>query len=267
MHKKFIGNIKLMFIDNKYKLWHDNIIAKAKLRTEKLIYEIHHIIPKCLKGTNDKYNLVKLTPREHYMVHMLLCKFTQSYAKHKMLYAFNAMRYIKSKGRDYKINSRIAQKLRLELKHSKKTKLKMSESQKGNKNALGIKRNKETRLKMSNAQKGNKNAIGNTNNLGRKFSKETRLKMSKARMGNKNALGLIHSEEFKERIRKINKGNKHSLGKKHINKDGKSKMVNANEVDKYLKQGYKLGMDKSYITPEYRKHQSDMAKAYYRRSA
>lgn len=37
-------------------------------------YERHHIIPKCLGGTNDKNNLVKLTAREHYLVHWLLTK-------------------------------------------------------------------------------------------------------------------------------------------------------------------------------------------------
>jgi hypothetical protein len=254
-------------IQNKYKVWHDNIIANGKKRKLIGYKEVHHILPKSLGGSNDKSNLVELTAREHFLVHLLLCKFTIGKEKHKMLYSFNAMRYIKSKGRDYKINSKIAQKLRSQLRHSKETKLKMSESQKGNKYCLGFKHTKESRLKMSNAQKGNKKAVGNTNNLGRKFSKETKLRMSKSKKGNKNALGLIHSEEFKERIRKINTGNKTALGRKHINKDGKSKMVNANEVDKYLNKGYKLGMDKSYITLEYRKHQSDMAKAYYRRSA
>lgn len=34
--------------------------------------EIHHIIPKCLGGANDISNLVPLTPRQHYIAHMLL---------------------------------------------------------------------------------------------------------------------------------------------------------------------------------------------------
>ena len=34
--------------------------------------EIHHIVPKCLGGTNDKFNLVLLTNREHVIAHMLL---------------------------------------------------------------------------------------------------------------------------------------------------------------------------------------------------
>ena len=36
--------------------------------------EKHHIIPKCMGGTNDKSNLVKLTAREHYIAHKLLTK-------------------------------------------------------------------------------------------------------------------------------------------------------------------------------------------------
>ena len=233
-----------MFINNKYKTWHDNIIARGKNRILTGYKEKHHIIPKSLGGNNSKDNLVELTAREHFMVHMLLCKFTTGQAKMKMSYAFHAMCTFKNAERYNKVNSRLVEKIRSNFKFTK-----------------------EHKQKLSKAQIGNKKAVGNTNNLGRKFSKYTRLKMSKARMGNKNALGLIHSEEFKERIRNINKGNKTALGRKHINKDGKSKMVNANEVDKYLNQGYKLGMDKSYITPEYRKHQSEMAKAYYRRSA
>ena len=36
--------------------------------------ERHHIIPKCMGGTNDIYNLVDLTAREHYVIHQLLIK-------------------------------------------------------------------------------------------------------------------------------------------------------------------------------------------------
>jgi len=231
-------------IQNKYKQWHDNIIARGKNRKLTGYKEKHHIIPKSLGGNNSKENLVELTAREHFLVHMLLCKFTTGKAKMKMSYCFHAMCTFKNAKRYNKVNSRLVEKIRSNFKFTK-----------------------EHRQKLSKAQIGNKRAVGNKNNLGRKFSKETKLKMSESQKGNKNALGLRHSEEFKERIKNKHKGNKYCLGKRYLNKDGKSKMVNANEVDKYLKQGYKLGMDKSYITPEYRKHQSEMAKAYYRRSA
>ena len=41
---------------------------------ENVYCEKHHIIPKCLKGTDDKSNIVRLTAREHYIAHLLLAK-------------------------------------------------------------------------------------------------------------------------------------------------------------------------------------------------
>jgi len=169
-----------MFINNKYKQWHDNIIAKAKNRTLTGYKEVHHILPKSLGGSNDKSNLAELTAREHFLVHLLLCKFTVGQAKMKMSYAFHAMCSFKNSRRYNKVNSRLVEKIRSNFKFTK-----------------------EHRQKISKAQIGNKRAVGNKNNLGRKFSKETRLKMSKSKMGNKNALGLKHSEEFKEKMRKL----------------------------------------------------------------
>jgi hypothetical protein len=39
-----------------------------------IYYESHHIIPKCLGGSNKKENLVLLTSREHFLCHWLLIK-------------------------------------------------------------------------------------------------------------------------------------------------------------------------------------------------
>ena len=36
--------------------------------------EKHHIVPKCVGGTNDESNLVLLTAKEHYICHLLLTK-------------------------------------------------------------------------------------------------------------------------------------------------------------------------------------------------
>ena len=56
-----------------YKKIYDNLIIKAKNRKNIYeYYEIHHIIPKSIGGTNDKNNLVKLTLREHFVAHKLL---------------------------------------------------------------------------------------------------------------------------------------------------------------------------------------------------
>jgi hypothetical protein len=228
-----------MFIDNKYKSWHDSIIEKAKKKEITGYFERHHIIPKCLGGHNKKDNIVKLTAKEHFIIHMLLCKFTKGNAYHKMLYAFQAMTKLKhsTHKRLYKITSRISEKLRIEAEKN---------------NPVYKNYVKE---KISKANKGFKH------------TKETKLKMSKSKIGNKNALGLRHSQDFINKIKKINTGNTNALGRKFINKNGITKMIKKENLDKYLKLGYKLGMDKNYITPEYRRKKSEIAKAYYRRVA
>lgn len=39
-----------------------------------IYYEKHHVLPRCLGGTNAKENLVLLTPEEHFVAHLLLAK-------------------------------------------------------------------------------------------------------------------------------------------------------------------------------------------------
>ena len=39
-----------------------------------IIYERHHIKPRCMGGTDDIFNLIDLTPREHYIAHKLLAE-------------------------------------------------------------------------------------------------------------------------------------------------------------------------------------------------
>lgn len=59
-----------------YKKIHDLLIDRAKERINEDIeyYEVHHILPKCIGGTDVPSNLVKLTPEEHFIIHMLLVK-------------------------------------------------------------------------------------------------------------------------------------------------------------------------------------------------
>ena len=78
--------VDVMFINNKYKSWYDSIIQKAKVRNLSGYKEKHHILPRCLGGKDNKENLAILTAREHFIVHMLLCKFTTGQAKMKMAY-------------------------------------------------------------------------------------------------------------------------------------------------------------------------------------
>ena len=103
---------------------------------------------------------------------------------------------------------------RLNYKHSKETKKKISLSHLGIKPSeetrrklrlshLGIKPSNETKEKMSKSQKG------------RKHSNETKKKISIANKGNKARLGMKNSKKQKDAISKAALGNKYWLGKKH----------------------------------------------------
>ena len=53
---------------------YENLIHRAINRTLDGYKEIHHIIPRCMGGTDTANNLVELTPEEHYIAHLLLTK-------------------------------------------------------------------------------------------------------------------------------------------------------------------------------------------------
>jgi hypothetical protein len=99
----------MIFLHNKYTRIYFQLIEKRKkeILFKKDVYcEAHHIIPKSLGGTNDKKNLVNLSPREHFIAHLLLTKMVQTenalikmnWALHKMCYS-NTCDYFT--GKDY----------------------------------------------------------------------------------------------------------------------------------------------------------------------
>lgn len=57
-----------------YTKHYEALIERARNRILEGYSENHHIIPRCLGGTDDKDNLVRLTPEEHYVAHQLLVK-------------------------------------------------------------------------------------------------------------------------------------------------------------------------------------------------
>lgn len=105
-----------MFKHNKYSNWYNTIIESAKSRELSKPYDRHHIIPKSLGGSNDPNNIVRLTPREHFICHRLLVHMVSESVKHKMAYAaWQQSRSFKFKGR---ITSRTFEYLRNELAKS-----------------------------------------------------------------------------------------------------------------------------------------------------
>lgn len=66
----------IQFEDDKmdYKKYYEQLIEKAQNRSilPTVYKEKHHIVPKCMGGTDDKENLIDLTAREHIVAHLLL---------------------------------------------------------------------------------------------------------------------------------------------------------------------------------------------------
>ena len=58
---------------NYAKIYH-NLTERAKTRTLDCYKESHHIIPRCMGGSDDSANLVDLTASEHFLAHQLLVK-------------------------------------------------------------------------------------------------------------------------------------------------------------------------------------------------
>lgn len=86
-----------------------NILTKIRVNTKAELYdgiytETHHIIPKCMNGSNDSSNLVELTAREHFVAHKLLFKmYIGTQFEAPLTTAFWQMCYC-NKDKAYKIN-------------------------------------------------------------------------------------------------------------------------------------------------------------------
>ena len=113
-----------------YRKIYNSIISKRKLHVADGYCEKHHIIPKSLGGTDDNYNTVSLTAREHFICHYLLSKIyiRESCEWYKMNHAFKMMN-ASSTGQIRYFNSRLYKKLREDLSKI------MSFTQKGSRNS------------------------------------------------------------------------------------------------------------------------------------
>jgi hypothetical protein len=76
-----------MFKTNKYTTIYFNIIQRARTRIINDYTERHHIIPKCMGGSDEEDNIVKLTAREHFICHLLLIRMTPPEYRAKLVYA------------------------------------------------------------------------------------------------------------------------------------------------------------------------------------
>lgn len=176
----------MMFLENKYSRTYFAIVEKRKAMPASGNVEKHHIIPQSLGG-NDKDNIVSLSPREHFICHLLLPKMTVGDSKRKMVFAMRMLANMDQTS----IGSKTYESIKAQYKalggahtmpHTEETKRKMS----------AIVKTPEWKANLSAAAKA-----GNTG----KFipSAETRKKMSAAQKVAQK--GKILSNEHKEKLR------------------------------------------------------------------
>ena len=129
-----------------YERIYSQIVDRAKNRVLESYTEKHHILPRCMNGSDDRDNLVNLTAREHFICHQLLVRIYPENSKLK--FALWAMCNMKSKRQDrYTPSSRIYERVKNEVvklisekkkgtKVSDEQKRKTSETLKGRKRTL-----------------------------------------------------------------------------------------------------------------------------------
>ena len=147
-----------------YKLVYNNIIDKYKKLnlTKSSVTETHHIIPRCIGGSNNKDNLIVVPTRVHYILHLLLWKI-KDFTKEQhnkltsALFCMSKLSINKERRRKFKFNSIIYEKYSNERRKILSEKCKQWGSVTPcihfTKGHLGHKHSEEVRKKMSKKRK------------------------------------------------------------------------------------------------------------------
>ena len=127
-----------MFIDNKYTRWYFSIVDWARQHPSGGYVEEHHIIPKSIGGSNRKDNLVMLSARQHFVLHLLLTKMVAGSHKRGMAFALHRMAFSKKHGmernlspREFELARRMFASTLRNTKHSEETKRKIAAARTG----------------------------------------------------------------------------------------------------------------------------------------
>jgi hypothetical protein len=140
------------FLNNKYTKWYLSIVSKE---CDDNYVERHHILPRCLfpQYAKSEWNIVKLSARKHYIVHVLLYRMFEKNTKQygKMLTASLRMKTHSTNNRY--VNSRLYEITKIKFSNYLRETLRWSEEHKTriSKKLKGIVRgpmSEETKLKM-----------------------------------------------------------------------------------------------------------------------
>lgn len=128
-----------------YQRHYNLLIDRARNRKLKGYVEKHHVVPRCLGGTDQKENLVRLTPEEHYLAHQLLVKMNPGNLK--LIYAASMMGTTRSSNKLYGWLKRRFSEAQIGTRKSEATKQKISAAGKGKPKASPPPRTTECKAK------------------------------------------------------------------------------------------------------------------------
>jgi hypothetical protein len=251
---------------NYYKLINSRKLLNRK-KGKGVYYEKHHIIPKSLGGNNDEDNLILLTPKEHFIAHLLLTKMYEGKEKAKMYFAFwrlcssgrnifGARQYSHAKHLFSKAMSAISlgkEGYWKNRKHSEETKKRMSESH------TGISKSEEHCKNISEGRKGIE------------FSEEHKKNIGLSKIGNTYSVGLVRSEETKQKIKEkralqiITDETKNKISKAHKGKivSEETKIKISEKRKKMFAEGYIHPKTGTIHSDETKRKMSEARKKYY----
>jgi len=210
-----------------YKRIYSNLMQKSQQRALYGYFEIHHIFPKCLGGSNESCNLTKLTAREHFIAHLLLAKIHSG----PLLVAAMIMTGRAENSKEYnKLKEQYSREFSgmgnpfYGKKHSEETRLKISEKRKSR---------KEMSRSASWKENISKGHLGKPNHrLGKKLSEEQKLREYKTRRRPK-------SEEHNAKNSKAHIGN--YAGFVWVCNTDKTVRVHPSEFNQYISMGWQSG--------------------------
>lgn len=175
------------------------LIDRARERKIVGYVERHHVVPRCMGGSDDDLNIVSLTAEEHFVAHQLLAKLFPSVAPLATVLVLMSKKVNSNKCYGW-IRRRNAEVL----KNMPVRNARISASLIGNKRAVALKGRKRPPFSPEWKAKITAVLLANPRPKTWRPSAESCAKMAISKRGNQNALGKKHppvSQESREKMR------------------------------------------------------------------